>query len=100
MHKPCVGTFRPRPRNANPQSADKELTTSRYIDAAFLALLDAPEAEAKLEYRQVNLAVVERHADVFTPPAQWGGAETGWTRFDVVFDLTGETGFDKPELVG
>lgn len=71
--------------------------TPRYIDKAFLELLDAPGS--KLEYRQANLGAVERHADVFTPPAEWNGEPTGWERFDVVFDLTGEMGFDKPELV-
>ncbi|KAL1410887.1 hypothetical protein Q8F55_001830 [Vanrija albida] len=62
-----------------------------YIDKAFLELLR--DDAARLEYRQVNLGNVERHADLFTPPAERG------THFDLVFDLTGEMGFDKPELL-
>jgi hypothetical protein len=73
------------------------LTLSRYIDKDFLALLDAPET--KLEYKQVNLRTVDRHVEVLTPPAEWNGKETGWVKFDALFDLTGEVGFDKPELV-
>lgn len=71
--------------------------THSYIDKDFLDFLNAPGS--KLQYQQVNLANVERHVDVFTPLTEWDGKESGWTRFDVLFDLTGEMGFDKPELV-
>lgn len=59
---------------------------ARYLDPAFLALLDSE----KFEYRQVNLANVAKHAELF---------EHNGEAFDAVFDLTGEMGFDKPELV-
>ncbi|KAL7423755.1 hypothetical protein Q5752_001338 [Cryptotrichosporon argae] len=66
-----------------------------YLDPLFLAHLQSP----RLEYRQVNLALVERHAELFAPPAARDGKETGWKRFEMVFDLTGEIAFDKPELI-
>lgn len=60
--------------------------------------MDAPDS--LLEYKQINLANKANHGDVFAPPSEWAGHPTGWVGFDVVYDLTGETGFDKPELVG
>jgi hypothetical protein len=60
--------------------------------------LNAPDS--LLEYKQVNLANKVNHEVVFAPPSEWAGQPTGWVGFDVVYDLTGETGFDKPELVG
>ncbi|GFZ43262.1 hypothetical protein JCM24511_00981 [Saitozyma sp. JCM 24511] len=54
----------------------------------------------RIEYKQINLSSKERHAEVFTPPQQWAGGSISWERgFDVVFDLTGEIGYDKPELM-
>ncbi|KAK8865698.1 hypothetical protein IAR55_000843 [Kwoniella newhampshirensis] len=71
-----------------------------YLDSPFLSLLGDPNTA--LEYKQVNLGSVDRHEEVFTPPRTWKGEkiqrEAGGG-FDVVFDLTGETGFDKPELI-
>ncbi len=52
-----------------------------------------------MEYKQINLGNVDRHVEVFTPPKEWNGAALE-ERFDVVYDLSGEIGFDKPELVG
>ena len=70
---------------------------TRYLDRPFLSLLNAPNAP--LEYTQVNLANVDKHTEVFTPPKLWRERDTGWECFDVVYDLTGETAYDKPELV-
>ena len=47
----------------------------------------------------MNLSNVERHTAIFTPPSTWHDQETGWTRFDAVYDLTGDPSFDKSELV-
>lgn len=68
-----------------------------------MAILNDPDS--RLEYKQVNLAVKERHADLFTPPSEWRGSRLagegeGGNGFDVAFDLTGETAAEKPELVG
>lgn len=43
----------------------------------------------------------EKHKDVFSPPSEWAGKPVDWAEkgFDVVVDVTGETGYDKPELV-
>jgi hypothetical protein len=60
---------------------------STYLDSPFLKLLDDPRAD----YQQINLSNASRHTELFT--ARDGAG------FDVVFDLTGETGFDKPEIV-
>lgn len=62
-----------------------------YIDPLFKILLRDP----RVEYRQSNLSNAERYPSLFEPPAEG----TRWTRFDIVFDLTGEMSFDKPELV-
>ena len=66
------------------------LTRIRYLDKPFLDLLTD---NTKFEYKQTNLGVQDRHLEVFTPPK--GGKEG----FDVVFDLTGETSAEKPEIV-
>jgi hypothetical protein len=68
-----------------------------YLEKGFIKLLDDPNP--RLEYQQVNLSNMDRHHDVLTPPAHWNDKTTGWERFDVVYDLTGDTSFDKPELV-
>ena len=54
-----------------------------------------------IEYKQANLSLVARHQDIYTPPSNWNGEPRDWaTRgFEVVYDLTGEMGFDRPELV-
>lgn len=59
---------------------------STYLDRPFSELL----ATDKLEYQQINLSNSSRHAGLFTHE------ERG---FDVVYDLTGEMDFDKPEIV-
>jgi hypothetical protein len=69
----------------------------RYLEPEFVALLDAPGS--LLEYKQINLSNVERHGEIFTPPSSLNGKETGWKVFDAVYDLTGDTSFDKSELV-
>lgn len=62
-----------------------------YIDPIFKVLLRDP----RVEYRQSNLANVDKYPSLFEPPAEG----TGWQRFDVVFDLTGEMSYDKPEVI-
>ena len=62
------------------------------------------EGEAKglaIEYKQANLSLAARHQEIFTPPSVWDGLERDWEQrgFEVVYDLTGEMGFDRPELV-
>lgn len=57
-----------------------------YIDAGFKRCL----ASGLVEYKQANLAVRAQLDDVFA-------REGGW---DIVVDLTGETRYDRPELVG
>ncbi|WVQ85476.1 hypothetical protein IAT38_007641 [Cryptococcus sp. DSM 104549] len=74
-----------------------------YLDAPFSSLLNAEPGSSRLEYKQVNLGNVERHAELFQAPGEWKGLklerEEGFEGFDVVFDLTGDTSFDKPELL-
>lgn len=65
---------------------------STYLDKPFLIILNAQDS--RLEYKQVNLGNKDRHAELFTPPDK-----TGKGVFDVVFDLTGETSAEKPEVV-
>jgi hypothetical protein len=63
---------------------------------------DAAAADAlAIQYQQANLSLVDRHREIFTPPSTWNGQERDWAErgFEVVFDLTGEMGFDRPELV-
>jgi hypothetical protein len=59
---------------------------STYLDRPFLELLGGD----KLEYQQINLSNTSRHAELFTY------VDVG---YDVVYDLTGEMDFDKPEIV-
>ncbi|WVQ97048.1 hypothetical protein IAU59_004158 [Kwoniella sp. CBS 9459] len=72
-----------------------------YLDKPFLSLLNG--VDSKLEYKQFNLANTSRHTELFAPPKEWKGAtirsEGEGLGFDVVFDLTGETGFDRPEIL-
>lgn len=51
------------------------------------------------QYIQANLGDVSRHDEIFTPPSEWQGRQVKWPRFDYVFDFSGETSFDKAELV-
>lgn len=51
------------------------------------------------QYVQINLGNASRHDEIFTPPTEWQGVQRDWKRFDYVFDFSGETGFDKAELV-
>lgn len=51
------------------------------------------------QYVQINLGNTARHEEIFTPPDEWQGVKRDWKRFDYVFDFSGETGFDKAELV-
>ncbi|WVO13378.1 hypothetical protein L204_100993 [Cryptococcus depauperatus] len=67
-----------------------------YLDCTFLSILN--DSDSSLEYKQVNLSNIERHRETFIPPEVWKGKET-IHRFDVVYDLTGDTSFDKPELI-
>nr|ODN93321.1 hypothetical protein L203_00592 [Cryptococcus depauperatus CBS 7841] len=67
-----------------------------YLDRTFLSILN--DSDSALEYKQVNLSNIERHRETFIPPEVWKGKET-IHRFDVVYDLTGDTSFDKPELI-
>ncbi|WVF70673.1 hypothetical protein IAT40_005466 [Kwoniella sp. CBS 6097] len=70
-----------------------------YLDKPFLSLLN--DENTKLEYKQFNLSNASRHTELFTPAKEWKGAalKSDGEGFDVVFDLTGETGFDKPEIL-
>lgn len=83
-----------------------------YLDHAFLALLNDTFEQGKLEYNQVNLGNVQTHPKVFRAPYdKWRGVKlsvekkddddeaTDERGFDVVYDLTGETAYDKPELI-
>jgi hypothetical protein len=74
---------------------------TRYLDKTFLKHLSRPQT--LLEYKQVNLLNKENHLDIFTPPKSWNGADLkgkgDGDGFDVVFDLTGETSAEKPEIV-
>jgi hypothetical protein len=56
-----------------------------YIDAGFRRCL----ATDIVEYKQANLAVQAQLSDVFNRQGGW----------DIVVDLTGETRYDRPELV-
>jgi hypothetical protein len=71
----------------------------RYLDKTFIKHLNSPQTW--LEYKQVNLLNKENHLDIFTPPKSWNGADLKGKGdgFDVVFDLTGETSAEKPEIV-
>jgi hypothetical protein len=71
----------------------------RYLDKTFVKHLNTPQT--LLEYKQVNLLNKENHPDIFTPPKTWNGADLKGRGegFDVVFDLTGETSAEKPEIV-
>lgn len=51
------------------------------------------------QYIQITLGNTARHDEIFTPPTEWQGVKRDWKRFDYVFDFSGETGFDKAELV-
>ena len=74
--------------------------TLRYLDRTFLGHLS--KSGSLLEYKQVNLLNKENHLDIFTPPKTWNDqpVEGRGEGFDVVFDLTGETSAEKPEIVG
>nr|XP_018264932.1 uncharacterized protein I303_03114 [Kwoniella dejecticola CBS 10117]OBR87090.1 hypothetical protein I303_03114 [Kwoniella dejecticola CBS 10117] len=67
-----------------------------YLDKSFLSLLNAPGS--KLEYKQVNLLNTAKHTELFTPPKEVDGIPLT-EGFHIVFDLTGELGFDKPEIL-
>ncbi|WRT65894.1 uncharacterized protein IL334_002845 [Kwoniella shivajii] len=75
-----------------------------YLDKQFLSVLNS--AHSKLEYIQKNLLNTSNHTEIFTPPKEHKGnvlrtgqVEGGFEGFDIVFDLTGELGFDKPEIL-
>ncbi|WVW80362.1 hypothetical protein I302_102342 [Kwoniella bestiolae CBS 10118] len=74
-----------------------------YLDKSFLSLLNSENS--KLEYKQVNLLNTSKHSELFTPPSEYRGTkilprEKGdFEGFDIVFDLTGELGFDRPEIL-
>jgi hypothetical protein len=70
-----------------------------YLDKTFVKHLNTPQT--LLEYKQVNLLNKENHLDIFTPPKTWNGSDLKGRGegFDVVFDLTGETSAEKPEIV-
>jgi hypothetical protein len=72
--------------------------TGRYLDRTFINHLTG--SPTLLEYKQVNLQNVANHETIFTPPATWNDAplKTRGPAFDVVFDLTGETSAEKPEI--
>ncbi|WWC87977.1 uncharacterized protein L201_002879 [Kwoniella dendrophila CBS 6074] len=79
---------------------------STYIDKSFLELLNSDKS--KLEYIQVNLLNTSKHTDIFTPPKEFknntilprtGEEHKDFQGFDIVFDLTGELGFDRPEII-
>jgi len=71
----------------------------RYLGRTFVHHLNT--ATTLLEYKQVNLLNKDNHLDIFTPPKTWKGADSKGRGdgFDVVFDLTGETSAEKPEIV-
>lgn len=113
-------SFSPKPLAAFVRIADRFSVNpaSTYLDRPFRDLL-SDSKDGRVEYQQINLSNVARHTEVFTPPEMWRGragttrdagdmggrgvqaeAETERYRgFDIVFDLTGEMGFDKPEIV-
>nr|XP_019011869.1 uncharacterized protein I206_02704 [Kwoniella pini CBS 10737]OCF50650.1 hypothetical protein I206_02704 [Kwoniella pini CBS 10737] len=74
-----------------------------YLDKSFLSLLNY--SSSKLEYKQVNLLNTAKHIELFTPPTEFNGinirtnGEDVFEGFGIVFDLTGEVSFDKPELL-
>lgn len=78
-------------------TAGKRLTNHRYIDSESMQLAMTPGWNC--QYLQINLGNTARHDEIFTPPTEWQGVERDWKRFDYVFDFSGETGFDKAELV-
>jgi hypothetical protein len=71
----------------------------RYLDKTFVKHLNNPQTS--LEYKQVNLLNEENHLDIFIPPKTCNGSDLKGRGegFDVVFDLTGETSAEKPEIV-
>ncbi|WWD18123.1 hypothetical protein CI109_102572 [Kwoniella shandongensis] len=100
----CLYLLDPKtPRASFVRLADRYSVSppTTYLDRPFLSLLNDPSSS--LEYKQINLGNVERHDEVFTPPKNWKEKELelgeGREGFDVVFDLTGDTSFDKPELI-
>lgn len=68
---------------------------STYLDKPFRALL--ADESGSLEYQQINLSNTARHTELFTSKSSSTAEES--EGFDVVYDLTGEMGFDKPEIV-
>ncbi|ORY20511.1 hypothetical protein BCR39DRAFT_562919 [Naematelia encephala] len=68
-----------------------------YLDKPFRTLLN--DTSVPLEYRQVNLSNVETHKDTLRPPSVWNEEPVNWETFNVIYDLTGDIGFDKPELI-
>lgn len=77
--------------------AEVEALTPRYIDSESMQLAMSPGWNC--QYIQINLGNTARHDEIFTPPTEWQGVKRDWKRFDYVFDFSGETGFDKAELV-
>ncbi|WWD05520.1 hypothetical protein V865_003598 [Kwoniella europaea PYCC6329] len=74
-----------------------------YLDESFMSLLNSDTS--KLEYKQVNLLNTSKHSELFTPPKEFKGTKLlsrgkgDFKGFDIVFDLTGELGFDRPEIL-
>nr|XP_019001896.1 uncharacterized protein I203_05606 [Kwoniella mangroviensis CBS 8507]OCF65357.1 hypothetical protein I203_05606 [Kwoniella mangroviensis CBS 8507] len=74
-----------------------------YLDKSFLSLLNSDTS--KLEYKQVNLLNTSKYTELFTPPKEFKGTKLlprgkgDFEGFDIVFDLTGELGYDKPEIL-
>ncbi|KAJ9100501.1 hypothetical protein QFC21_003540 [Naganishia friedmannii] len=63
-----------------------------YLDPEFKkCLAELPEI---VEYRQLNLTIQSKVEEALQPP-QAKGIE----KFDYVFDLTGETRYDRPEII-
>ncbi|GJN87141.1 hypothetical protein Rhopal_000086-T1 [Rhodotorula paludigena] len=67
-----------------------------YVDTACRAALKSGTEKRTVEYLQGNLLTEPMRERAFTLPEAHGGASKG---FDWVFDFTGETDFNAPEVV-
>ncbi|GAA6042678.1 hypothetical protein JCM8097_003740 [Rhodosporidiobolus ruineniae] len=67
-----------------------------YVDTAAREALKKGAEDGTVEYLQGNLLTEATREKAFTLPEKYGGAEKG---FSFVFDFTGETDFEAPEIV-
>jgi hypothetical protein len=66
------------------------LSSNSYIPPTFLSCLKRTDL---IEYRQANLQILATVSSVFDPPADSDFP------FDIVYDLSGEKAYDRPEIV-